>query len=405
MAKNANKSGSIRKRPDGRWEARYVVGHDPGTGKLIRRSIYGATQKEVRQKLTAVTAALDDGTYIAPNKITVGQWLDVWLKEYTGDLKPLTITSYKSTIEKKLKPNLGAVKLCELTSPMIKKLYNKLGAEPKPLSPKTIRNIHGVLHTALQEAMHAGYIRINPADAVRPPKVQKAKLSVLEDTDISAFAQAIQGTRYELLLLIDLFTGLRRGELLGLTWDCIDFERNRITVDKQLQFERGKNARFYFIAAKNGKTRTITVAPFVMQLLRAQRARQAEWHLKNGPIWTEDGSMFADSSFTKMSPLCLVFTQEDGKHIMPDTVYHAFKKAAKAIGKPDLRFHDLRHSYAVASITSGDDVKIVQHNMGHATAAFTLDIYAAAWGSMKQASADRMEQFIRSVGVTSGVAK
>ena len=107
----------------------------------------------------------------------------------------------------------------------------------------------------------------------------------------------------------------------------------------------------------------------------------------------EDGDVYTDASFQKREPVQLVFTDEQGKHIMPDVVYHAFKKAAAQIGKPELRFHDLRHAYAVASIQAGDDVKIVQHNLGHATAAFTLDVYAAAWDSMKDASADRMEGF------------
>ena len=399
----AQGSGSIRQRKDGRWEARYVAGHDPGTGKLIRRSIYGATQKEVRQKLTSIVAALDDGTYQAPNKITVGEWLDIWIKEYVGDVKPLTLVSYQGIIDHKLKPNLGAIKLNALTAPIIQQLYNKLlegSAKASPLSAKTVKNVHGVLHSALKQAVLVDYIRSNPADAVKVPRAPKAELSIMEGEDIARFLKIIQGTRFETLFLIDLFTGLRRGELLGLTWDCIDFKRRRITVKRQLQFERGKNARFYLNSPKSGKGRVLAIPPTVLQLFTTQRRRQAEWRLRNGPIWMEDGDVYTDASCQKREPVQLVFTDEQGKHIMPDVVYHAFKKAAAQIGKPELRFHDLRHAYAVASIQAGDDVKIVQHNLGHATAAFTLDVYAAAWDSMKDASADRMEGFIQSIGVT-----
>lgn len=402
----AQGSGSIRQRKDGRWEARYVAGHDPGTGKLIRRSIYGATQKEVRQKLTSIVAALDDGTYQAPNKITVGEWLDIWIKEYVGDVKPLTLVSYQGIIDHKLKPNLGAIKLNALTAPIIQQLYNKLlegSAKASPLSAKTVKNVHGVLHSALKQAVLVDYIRSNPADAVKVPRAPKAELSIMEGEDIARFLKIIQGTRFETLFLIDLFTGLRRGELLGLTWDCIDFKRRRITVKRQLQFERGKNARFYLNSPKNGKGRVLAIPPTVLQLFTTQRRRQAEWRLRNGPIWMEDGDVYTDASCQKREPVQLVFTDEQGKHIMPDVVYHAFKKAAAQIGKTELRFHDLRHAYAVASIQAGDDVKIVQHNLGHATAAFTLDVYAAAWDSMKDASADRMEGFIQSIGVKSGV--
>lgn len=402
----AQGSGTIRQRKDGRWEARYVVGHDPGTGKLIRRSVYGATQKEVRQKLTSIVAALDDGTYQAPNKITVGEWLDIWIKEYVGDVKPLTLVSYQGIIDHKLKPNLGAIKLNALTAPIIQQLYNKLlegSAKASPLSAKTVKNVHGVLHSALKQAVLVDYIRSNPADAVKVPRAPKAELSIMEGEDIARFLKVIQGTRFETLFLIDLFTGLRRGELLGLTWDCIDFKRRRITVKRQLQFERGKNARFYLNSPKNGKGRVLAIPPTVLQLFTTQRRWQAEWRLRNGPIWLEDGDVYTDASCQKREPVQLVFTDEQGKHIMPDVVYHAFKKAAAQIGKPELRFHDLRHAYAVASIQAGDDVKIVQHNLGHATAAFTLDVYAAAWDSMKDASADRMEGFIQSIGVNSGV--
>ena len=383
-----------------------MVGHDPGTGRLIRRSVYGATQKEVRQKLTAALASLDAGTYLPPNKITVGEWLDTWLKEDTGDIQPLSRVSYKGIIEHKLKPNLGAVKLTAITAPMIQHLYNKLTAgteKEKPLSAKTVKNVHGVLHSALKQAVLVGYIRFNPADAVKPPRAAKAELSVMQDADVTNFVNEIRGTRFETIFLVALFTGLRRGELLGLTWDCVDFERQRITVDKQLQFERGKNARFYLASSKNGKSRTLSVAPTVMQLLRVQRRRQAEWRIKNGIIWMEDGDIYADGTFQRREPVDLVFTNEMGRHIMPDVVYHDFKKHAAAIGLPDLRFHDLRHTYAVAAIQAGDDVKIVQHNLGHATAAFTLDVYATAWDSMKESSADRMEGFIKSVGVKNGV--
>lgn len=402
----AQGSGTIRQRKDGRWEARYVVGHDPETGKLIRRSVYGATQKEVRQKLTSIVAALDDGTYQAPNKITVGEWLDIWIKEYVGDVKPLTLVSYQGIIDHKLKPNLGAIKLNALTAPIIQQLYNKLlegSAKASPLSAKTVKNVHGVLHSALKQAVLVDYIRSNPADAVKVPRAPKAELSIMEGEDIARFLKVIQGTRFETLFLIDLFTGLRRGELLGLTWDCIDFKRRRITVKRQLQFERGKNARFYLNSPKNGKGRVLAIPPTVLQLFTTQRRRQAEWRLRNGPIWIEDGDVYTDASCQKREPVQLVFTDEQGKHIMPDVVYHAFKKAVAQIGKPELRFHDLRHAYAVASIQAGDDVKIVQHNLGHATAAFTLDVYAAAWDSMKDASADRMEGFIQSIGVNSGV--
>ena len=207
-------------------------------------------------------------------------------------------------------------------------------------------------------------------------------MAPLDEEQIRAFLQAIQGQRFETLFTVTLFTGLREGEVLGLTWDCVDFIKGTILVSKQLQREKKKGGAYVFAPLKNDKTRMITPAPWVLQLLRTHRAKQAELRLKAGPLWEDSG---------------LVFTNEFGHHLAIHTVYKDFKKEAAAIGRPDARFHDLRHSYAVAAIRSGDDIKTVQGNLGHATAAFTLDVYGHVTEQMKQASAARMEGYIKDV--------
>ena len=158
--KNAAGCGTIRKKTvtkNGKdytyWEARYTAGYDPGTGKQIQKSITGKTQSEVAKKLKEATAALDAGTYIAPHKTTVAQWMDTWQAEYLGAVKLATISSYEATIKNHIKPCLGSIKLESLTTQDIQEFYNarhKGDETRKPLSPKTIKNIHGVLHKALQ---------------------------------------------------------------------------------------------------------------------------------------------------------------------------------------------------------------------------------------------------------------
>ena len=155
----AQGAGTIRQRKDGRWEARYTVGRDPGTGKQVQRSVYGATQQEVRKKLAQLTAALDVGTYKEPCKMTVGQWLDIWAAGYLGGVKPSTAFLYGEQIRLHIKPALGSVKLEALNAHTIQEFYNSLGAEregKRSLSPKSIKNIHGVLHKALQQAVKLG---------------------------------------------------------------------------------------------------------------------------------------------------------------------------------------------------------------------------------------------------------
>ena len=383
--RGAQGGGSIRQRKDGRWEARYTVGRDPGTGKQIQKSVYGATQQEVRKKLAQVTTAIDSGTYKEPCKMTVGQWMDIWAADYLGGVKPFTVVSYTGHIKNHIKPALGSVKLETLNAHTIQRFYNNLTAERegKPgLSPKTVKNIHGVLHKALQQAVKIGYIRFNPADACELPRVVRKELKPLDEEQSKAFLCAIKGHRFEMLYTVVLFTGMREGEALGLMWDCVDFQKGTILINKQMQREKKQNGQYLLVQTKNGKSRTITPAPWVMKLLRTHRSKQAEQRLKAGPVWEDSG---------------LVFTNELGQHLAIHTVYKHFKQIAASIGCPDARFHDLRHSYAVAAIRSGDDIKTVQGNLGHATAAFTLDVYGHVTDQMKKESAARMETYIKSV--------
>ena len=359
--KNAKGSGTIRKRSDGRWEARYTTGIDPKTGKQTQKSVYGKTQKEVRQKLTEVTAEIDSGTYLEQTKDTVGEWLDTWLKTYAlYSVKSYTYDAYERSCN----------------------IHIKLITE-KELSPKTVKNIHGVLHRALGQAVKLGLLRSNPTNVCDLPKAHRKEIKPMEQAEITRFLQAIQGTKYGLVYQITLFTGLREGEVLGLTWDCIDFQHNAIYINKQLQKTKKVGGTYCLASTKNSRNRTILTAPSVMALLRKQKSQQAQMRLLAGEAWNNSWN--------------LVFTNELGGHLCHCTVYKKFKAIVRELGMPEERFHDLRHSFAVASIESGDDIKTVQSNLGHATASFTLDVYGHVSQKMRQQSADRMEEFIQKV--------
>ena len=394
--KSAAGCGSIRKKIVKRngkeypyWEGRYTCGFDPGTGKQIQKSVTGKTQKEVAQKIKELTAALDAGTYIAPNKITVGQWLDTWQSEYLANVKPSTVSSYEATIRNHLQPGLGAIRLDSLTTHDIQEFYNSLHSPSEnrnALSSKTIKNIHGILHHALEQAMLNNYIRSNPSNACVIPKAIKKKVKPMNEHQIADFLKAIKGHKYENMFLVALFTGMRQGEVCGLQWDCVDFDNGTILIDKQLQSLRGKvrgdNEKYALVPTKNGKERTITAAPFVMDLL---------WKTKQAQ---DTNRKDFSSDFQEND---LVFTDEIGNRVTPQALYRAFKLVVTELNMKDVRFHDLRHSYAVVSLKSGDDVKTVQENLGHATASFTLDTYGHVTEKMKKDSADRMQAFIKSV--------
>ena len=378
MARGAQGNGTIRQRKDGRWEARVTVGRNPSTGKQIQKSIYGKTQAEVSRKLRELCKEVDDGIYKEPVKYTVKDWAEIWLNEYTGNLKPLTVKQYTTYINNRIVKNMGSVKLTRLDTPIIQRFYNQLTKEG--LSPVTIKNIHSILHSMLETAVEVGYMRTNPSNVCRLPKPEKKQIKPLENADISKLLEALKGDKYESLYTVDLFTGLRQGELLGLTWDCIDFKKGTMYIYRQLQFNKGS---YYFTSLKNGKTRTIALAPYVLNILRNQKAWQAECQLKSYGMWNNKDD--------------LVFTNELGGHLTQNYTYRHFKKIVSNIGIPDARLHDLRHTFAVSSLQSGNDVKTVQEALGHHTAAFTLDVYGHVTEEMRKASADRLETFINSV--------
>ncbi|MCL2124087.1 MAG: site-specific integrase [Desulfovibrionaceae bacterium] len=330
------------------------------------------------KKLKALQAAVDNGTFIEPSRMTVGQWLDIWTAEYLGGVKPNTRYDYERAIKNYIVPALGAVKLQKLNPHSIQQCYNDM-QRVKGLSPKTIKNTHGVFHSALKKAQRLGYIQRNPADNIALPRIERPEIQPLPENILPAFLKAVQGHELEAVFFVTVFTGMRKGEVLGLTWDNVDFERGTLCVRQQLLKKRGENA-FMLASPKNDKPRTITPAQDVMAVLRGERVRQKRNRMQAGAAWS--------------NPDNLVFTNPLGKHLVPQTVYVQFKKVAAALGYPDLRFHDLRHTYAVNALRSGDDIKTVQGNLGHHTAAFTLDTYGHVTEQMKRDSADRMQRLI-----------
>lgn len=381
-------SGSIRQRPDGTWEARYTIGRDPGTGKQRRKSVYGKTQKEVRQKLAQAVAALDSGTYFEPSNMLLSRWVEIWLAEYMGDKKYGTVKHYIAQCKTHIVPSLGAVKLSALTPPQIQSFYNSLQRDG--LAAKSVRNVHGILTKCLSTAVSVGYLRDNPCQRVTLPKVQKAEIVPLTDEQVKAFLKEAAGDSMEILFNVILFTGLRESEALGLTWDCVDFNAGTIKINKQLQKRPRKDGGFVFDTPKNGKGRVIRTAPYVMDLLQRCKREQTAQRLRAGQAW--QGWQTAAEAKT-----ALVFTTEAGLNFTQPSVVRHYKKIVTAIGIPQSRVHDLRHTFAVLSLQNGDDIKTVQTNLGHATAAFTLDVYGHASERMKEESAARMQGYIESV--------
>lgn len=414
MSKNAQNAGTIRKKPITRngkvyeyWEARVTVGRDAGTGRQRQKSFIGKTQAEARKKMQSALAKIEEGTYFEPNKITVKQWLELWLKEFCNDVKYNTKKSYSAVCRTHIIPALGAVKLCNLKPAQIQAFYNMLEREGKtvtrtddtgkkiterqPLSVKSIRIVHGVLMSALSKAVDMEYLRDNPAERVTIPKIIKGvntkEIAPLTDEQVKLFLKEVEADEYKNILKTILFLGLREAEAIGLTWDCINFEENTVKVYQQWQKRPKRDGGSQFAPLKNNKQRTIVASPYVMDIFRQEKERQKVIKVRACHYW--QGWQTEEEFKT-----ALIFTTTDGNPINCTTLFDHYKAVITRVGCPNSCVHDLRHTYAVLSLQNGDDYKTVQENLGHATASFTLDVYGHVSKKMQTDSANRMQNYI-----------
>ena len=342
--RNASGAGMIRKRSHGRWEGRYSVGFDSKTGKQKQKSIYGKTQQEVRKKLSKIVSEIDEEEYFEPEKIRLEDWMNTWLDEYCGDKKYLTVKGYRAKVNTHINPVLGHYYLKQLTPSIIQRFYNHLmnpedGSEG--LCAKTVKNTHGILSKALNQAIINGYLRTNPCRLVTLPRVEKHEIEPLDDEQIAKLLTiAEEDEIFGILLKVIVLTGLRKSEAIGLTWDCVDFKRGTLHINKQLQKRPKSAGGFVFASLKNGKGRTLKPAPYVMELLRHRYEQQIQHKENAQEAWV---GWKTEAEHKK----ALVFTNFFGEHLHPQTVYSHFKKLAMEIGAPNARVHDLRHTFTV----------------------------------------------------------
>lgn len=426
-SKRVNGDGSIRRRKNGLWEARFVVAIDPGSGKPVRKSVYAKTKVEAAEKLRKATSAVDDGTYFEPEKITVKQWFETWLSDYMAGVKPLTVQQYRSMTETHIIPALGAVKLAKLTTPQLQKFYNQLAVDgmttrrknketgkmeivkktaqqknPEtglmetvyfPLSAKTIQNVHDIISKSLNTAISAGMIKDNVSSRCVLPKVTKKEVVPLSEEKQIEFIQAISNHKYKNLYFVYLFCGLRESEAIGLTWDCINFKTGTMKVYRQWQRTPGNWSKFRFETLKNDKSRTITLSPFVISILEDQQRQQRKDKLAIGELWQGFQTI-------KEQETAFIFTDKFGNPLNPAPVYENFKKIVADIGVPAAYVHTLRHTAATNALAEGDSPKTVQENLGHHSAAFTLDTYGHLSERMREESAQRQQAMIERMGIS-----
>ena len=376
MAKRrANGEGNIRKRKDGRWEGRYTAGHDPETGKAIYKNVLAKTQAEAKEKLKRAIEEASGLDLVRAGQYTVGQWLDIWFEDYAKvKVRPSSHQTYRGYIDNHIKPNIGDLPLNKLTTLDLQKLYKKLLStgrvkrleakhQPKGLSAKTVRNLHQVISSALDFAIAQKLIPGNPAEGCALPKLEHQEMKTLPAEQLQAFLREARESGVFPLYYIELTTGLRRGELLGLKWEDLDWKNCELRVRRQVARINGEVVEAP-LKTKNAY-RTLPLSEDAIGVLTQQRqavGSQCPW----------------------------VFPSPSGGPMSPDSVLHMLHRVLKRAGLPKLRFHDLRHTVATLALQNGVDVKTVSGMLGHFSAGFTLDTYAHVTTQAQREAANTM---------------
>jgi integrase len=380
----ARRTGHIRARSKDSWEIRYSLGTDPSTGKrrIATATIHG-NRKDAERELRHRLQSLDKGEHVDPTRITLNQWLKMWLEAVRVEVSPKTHERYEDIVKGLLVPELGNLQLSKLVPAHIQAAYNKWAKEGRrdgkkgALSPRTRRHIHRILRSALSRAVDQQVIHRNPTDSFRNrlPRIERREMITLTVQQSAQLLGEIRHTRIYWPTLLALAVGLRRGEILALRWRNVDLERGVLRVVESL--EQTKSLGLRFKSTKSEKPRAVTIPFFAVMELRRLKHEQAQELLKLGVC--QDGET-------------LVYGRTDGEPLQPRSLTHEFTRLIKRRSNlPRVRFHDLRHSHATQLVLDGVHPKIAQERLGHSTITTTLDLYSHVTDTMQTDAAERLD--------------
>lgn len=377
--------GHVRKR-GAKWCVVVDVGRDPVTNKRRQKWHSGYDRKkDAETKLSEILTSLDGQSYVEPSKLTVGEFLtDRWLPTVRSAVRDTTYDSYAKNVRLHVVPALGSVPVQRLTGDQLTRLYGKLLAEGSPngkgpLSTRTTRYVHAIVRHALADAVRWGLVTRNVAETADPPRAQRNRQAMRTWTadQLRAFLASRSDDRLYAMWLLAASTGMRRGEVLGLSWDAVDLDAGRLEVRRALT---AVGYKLHWTEPKTGKgRRSVALDPATVEALKAHRKAQLEERLALGPAWVDNG---------------LVFCREDGEPIHPDRFSKVFGQHVKALGLPRIRLHDLRHTHATLALRANVHAKVVQERLGHASIALTLDTYSHAIPAMQEDAAAKVAALV-----------
>ena len=373
--KRANGEGSIRRKPNGRWEGRYTLGIDPITGRAIQKSVSAKTRAECKEKLDR---AIRDNRGIPMNHnedYTVAEWCRLWFETYSKPvIRPNTAKNYRNIIENHIVPAIGMVKLKRLTAIQIQQMYNDSKAKGRvqrfdtqtnaALSGSTVRRIHMVLSSALKQAVKERIIPYNPCDNCRIPRKEHREMTIIPPEKLGVYLSEAEKYGVLPMFFLELSSGLRRGELLALLWDDLNVKDRILSVSKQVTRIDGE------LVVTEPKTKNSVRKVALSQQAVDILVREHEQHPDN-PI--------------------LFPSPRTGGYWSPDAVSRINRKLLEMAGiEEHVRFHDLRHSCASLLLANGVPLKQIQDWLGHSDFSTTANIYAHLDYSSKLSSAQAM---------------
>ena len=370
--------GMVRGREDGRWEGRIVVGHK-ANGDSIFRYFSAGSQRELMRKLHREQEVYQGVDLTEECRITLAEWLDRWMETYMeGAVRASTLRGMRHDVERHIKPRLGETIISEISQADVQSLYAALlengRVHPHPelgtgLSASTIRKIHGILHGALKAANQARLIPRDPTEGVTLPPVERPPQQILTRRETDRFLRTAKadGVWYPLFYTA-LSTGLRKGELCGLRWEDFDPEAGMLLVRRTLRREPGGILTTGETKTYAG-TRKLLLPESTAELLQQQQAQAVSPWMFPNPLQPE-------------------------VPISPNRASYQLRRLLKKAGLPQIRFHDLRHTFATHALSDGVDAKTLSGILGHTNASFTLDTYTHVTGEMQQQAADIVGAFL-----------
>ena len=373
--------GTIRKRSDGRWEARIIIGHK-NDGSPMYKSAFTKTQKSALKQLHQLIDLYRDVDLTEDSRMTLGEWLDKWLDEYMiFTIRESTLDSYRAMVKNQVKPFIGGKQIASLTTADMQKFYNKIKKEGRvrehPIHGKTladsmVRGVHMMLHEALDTAVKERLIAKNPTNGTTVPKCNYPEKQILGDSQLDTFLKAIKGHEYWCdFFYVEVMTGLRRGEICGLKWQDINFEENKLQVKRSVSVKKGGGVSIGETKTETG-VRSILMPPSVADVLQNRKQRAiTEWVFPN-------------------------FMHPE-QPISPATAYRKLKIILKHAGLPLIRFHDLRHTFATHATHGGVDPKTLAGILGHTNASFTLDTYTHVTSDMQKAASNIVGNIMQNI--------